>query len=491
MSFRNPFKFNPISKTRFIIYTVMVLSVTGLLGYPASDYQTAWASPRMIPENFSTLVTKSSPAVVNIRTEKDSKTDSRVFRFFHQNPFGDDDPFREFHEKFFGGRPNRDFKQRSLGSGFIIDKEGYIVTNNHVVEDADKIKVILTNSKEYDAKIIGRDPNTDLALIKIKAETALPAVELGDSDKLQIGEWVIAIGSPFGLEHTVTAGIISAKGRVIGSGPYDDFLQTDASINPGNSGGPLIDMNAKVVGINTAIIAGGGGGIGFAIPINLAKGIIEQLRTKGEVSRGWLGVAIQDVSKEMSEYYGLKDRKGALVAEIFEDNPAAKAGILPHDLIMEVDGKKIESSRDLTRVIAESGVGNSVEIKVFRNGEQKTFKVELAQRKKAKNAPENEKADHKDYEGELGMQVTKITPKIARRFKMQETTGVVVTHVEPNSKADNAEIMRGDLIREINHRAINAVSDFVEVLRGVKKGEEVFLVISRLNKGTVVIKLIK
>jgi serine protease Do len=469
----------------------MVLSFTGFFGYPGSDSQTAWASPRMIPENFSELVQKSSPAVVNIRTEKNGKTDSRVFRFFHQNPFGDDDPFREFHEKFFGGRPNRDFKQRSLGSGFIIDKEGYIVTNNHVVEDADKIKVILTNSKEYDAKIIGRDPNTDLALIKIKAETALPVVELGDSDKLQIGEWVIAIGSPFGLEHTVTAGIISAKGRVIGSGPYDDFLQTDASINPGNSGGPLIDMNAKVIGINTAIIAGGGGGIGFAIPIILARGIIEQLRTKGEVSRGWLGVAIQDISEEMGEYYGLKDRKGALVAEIFEGNPAAKAGILPHDLILEVDGKKIESSRDLTRVIAESGVGNSVEIKVLRNGEQKTFKVELAQRKKAKEAPENEKAERKDHEDELGMQVTQITPEIARRFKMQETAGVVVTYVEPGSKADNAEIVRGDLIREINHQPIKTVSDFVEVLRGIKKGEEVFIFISRLKKGAVVIKLIK
>jgi len=491
MYLSNPSKLNPISRIRFTIYIAMALLVTGLPGSPAFDSTTAWASPRMIPENFSALAEKLSQAVVNIRTEKDGKTDSRVFRYFHQNPFGEDDPFREFHEKFFGGRPNRDFKQRSLGSGFIIDKEGYIVTNNHVVEDADKIKVILNNSKEYDAKIIGRDPNTDLALIKIKAETALPVAELGDSEKLQIGEWVIAIGSPFGLEHTVTAGIISAKGRVIGSGPYDDFLQTDASINPGNSGGPLIDMNAKVIGINTAIIAGGGGGIGFAIPVNLARGIIEQLRTKGEVSRGWLGVAIQDISKEMGEYYGLKDRKGAMVAEVFEGDPAADAGILPQDFILEVDGKKIESSRDLTRVIAESGVGNSVEIKVLRNGKQKTFKVELAQRRKAKEAPENVRAERKDHENELGLRVTRITPEIARRFKMKETDGVVVTQVEPDSKADKAEIRRGDLIKEINHQPIKTVSDFVEALRGVKKGEEVFLFISRINRGAVVIKLIK
>ena len=491
MHFINRFKLSSGSKTLFIFFTAMMLSVTGLLGYPASDLQTAWASPRMIPENFSALAKKLSPAVVNIRTEKNGKKNSRVFRYFHQNPFGEDDPFREFHDKFFGGRPNRDYKQRSLGSGFIIDKEGYIVTNNHVVEGADKIKVILTNSKEYDAKIIGRDPNTDLALIKIKADTARPVVELGDSDKLQIGEWVIAIGSPFGLEHTVTQGIISAKDRVIGSGPYDDFLQTDASINPGNSGGPLIDMNAKVIGINTAIIAGGGGGIGFAIPINLARGIIEQLRTKGEVSRGWLGVAIQDISKEMGEYYGLKDRKGALVAEVFDGDPAAKAGIQLHDLILEVDGQKIESSRDLTRVIAESGVGNSVAIKVLRNGKQETFKVELAQRKKAKDAPENVKAERKDHENELGIRVTLITPEIARRFKMRETAGVVVMQVEPGSKAEKAEILRGDLIKEINHQPIKTVSDFTEVLSSIKKGEEVFLFVSRLNKGAVVIKLIK
>lgn len=479
-------------KARMITFIAAALFISGLFYSIFLDSMNAWAAPRMIPENFSKLSKTVSPAVVNIRTEKEGQVDSRVFRFFHQNPFGGDDPFRDFHEKFFGGRPNRDFKQRSLGSGFIIDKEGYIVTNNHVVENADKIKVILSNENEYDADIIGRDPNTDLALIKIKAENELPVVELGNSDEIQVGEWVIAIGSPFGLEHTVTAGIISAKGRVIGSGPYDDFLQTDASINPGNSGGPLIDMNAKVIGINTAIIAGGGGGIGFAIPVNLARGIIEQLRTKGQVSRGWLGVAIQDISnEEMMEYYGLKERKGALVAEVFEGDPAAKAGIQPHDLILEVDGKEIESSRDLTRIIADSGVGNSVEVKVLRNGKVKTFEVELAQRKDAKQAPENERSEREDLGNELGISVTPVTPEIAKRFNMKDTIGVLVTHVEPDSKADDADVRRGDLIKEINHQPINSVNDFTKILREVKKGEEIFLFISRLNRGAVVVKIIK
>ena len=251
---------------------------------------------KWVPQSFSELAQKYSPAVVNIRSEKNGKRHLEMGPHFKGGPFQNNDPFRDFFEKFFGGRPNQGFKQRSLGSGFIIDHDGFIVTNNHVVEGADKIKVILKDEREFDAVVKGRDPNTDLALIKIESDGNLPVIEFGDSDKVKIGEWVMAIGNPFGLEHTVTVGIISAKGRVIGSGPYDDFIQTDASINPGNSGGPLIDMSGKVVGINTAIIAGGQG-IGFAIPVNMAKGIIEQLQSKGEVTRGWLGVAIQDLRR--------------------------------------------------------------------------------------------------------------------------------------------------------------------------------------------------
>ncbi|MEZ4579958.1 MAG: trypsin-like peptidase domain-containing protein, partial [Desulfobacterales bacterium] len=228
-----------------------------------------------------------------------------------------------------------------------MDKDGYIITNNHVIEGADEIQVKLKDGKEYPAEIIGKDPSTDLALIKIAAESDLPVLPMGDSDKLEIGQWVLAIGSPFGLEQTVTAGIISAKGRVIGAGPYDDFIQTDASINPGNSGGPLINMAGEVVGINTAIVAGGDG-IGFAIPVNVATDVFAQLKASGEVTRGWLGVAIQDLDAELKEYYGVES--GVLVAEAFDGDPAAEAGIKAKDIIMSVNGKNVDSSRDLTRL---------------------------------------------------------------------------------------------------------------------------------------------
>ena len=257
-----------------------------------------------VPGNFSRLAEMAGPAVVNIRTVKTIKGGGPVFRQFQRGPRGRENPFDDFFERFFGENVPREFKQPSLGSGFIIDKKGFVVTNNHVIEDADQIKVKLDDDMEFDAEVVGRDPNTDLALLKIESEKDLPVLTMGDSNELKIGQWVVAIGSPFGLERTVTAGIVSAKGRVIGSGPYDDFIQTDASINPGNSGGPLLNMKGEVIGINTAIIASGTG-IGFAIPVNLAEGIIAQLKSEGEVTRGWLGVAIQDLTSEMAEYYGL------------------------------------------------------------------------------------------------------------------------------------------------------------------------------------------
>jgi serine protease Do len=442
---------------------------------------------RMIPDNFSELAKKVAPAVVNIRTEKTGKGQSRVFRFFNKNPFGEEDPFRDFHERFFGGKPHREFKQRSLGSGFIIDKAGYIVTNNHVVEDADKIKVIMRNEKEYDAKIIGRDPNTDLALIKVEADALLAEAVMGDSDKMEVGEWVIAIGSPFGLEQTVTAGIISAKGRVIGSGPYDDFIQTDASINPGNSGGPLINLKGEVVGINTAIIAGGAG-IGFAIPINLASGIITQLKSSGEVSRGWLGVAIQDISPEMGEYYNMKDKKGALVASVFPGDPADKAGIKAKDIILSIDDEKIESSRDLTRIIADQGAGKQIQVKVLRNGETKSFTVALTKRKDAQEAPE---VSSRSDEDALGIRVAKVTPEMAQRFNMETVQGVMVTNIEPGSKAADSELMVGDLIKEINHEEIKSVADYKNAIEKVKEGDSIYLFVNRINRGVMIVKLTK
>ena len=305
--------------TRKVITTIVVIIALFLVISvslpPVNARAVSWGQST-IPDSFSTLADTVSPAVVNISTVKTIKGGGPVFRHFYQSPFGDQDPFKDFFDKFFGNERQREFKQRSLGSGFIIDKEGYIVTNNHVIAGADEIKVKLNSGKEYDAKIIGRDPSTDIALIKIKADSSYSVATFGNSDALKVGQWVVAIGNPFGLEHTVTAGIVSAKGRVIGSGPYDDFIQTDASINPGNSGGPLINMKGRVIGINTAIIAGGNG-IGFAIPANMAKGVIKQLKNEGAVTRGWLGVGIQNISDEMAEYYGIKDKNGVLVSQIF------------------------------------------------------------------------------------------------------------------------------------------------------------------------------
>jgi serine protease Do len=440
-----------------------------------------------IPESFTDLAKMASPAVVNIRTVKTIKGGGRVYRHFFNSPFGKQDPFNDFFDKFFGNELQRDFKQRSLGSGFIIDKEGYIVTNNHVVEDADKIKVKLKNGKEFDAEIVGRDPNTDIALIKIKSKNNLPVVKLGDSDALQVGQWVVAIGSPFGLEHTVTAGIVSAKGRIIGSGPYDDFLQTDASINPGNSGGPLINMGGEVIGINTAIIASGQG-IGFAIPINHAKKIIDQLKSSGEVTRGWLGIGIQDLSEELAEYYGIKEGKGVLVTEVFPGDPADEAGIKPKDIVLSINGKKVENTRELGKLIADTSVGDTVKIKALRNGIEKTFPVKIVKREDERVSSQT---PSKGNDSELGIRVSELTSEITRRFEIAEISGVIVIDVEPESQGAQAGVMVGDIIKEINHQPITTVKDYKKEIKELKKGDSILMFIKRINAGYVVVKLTK
>jgi len=443
-----------------------------------------------VPGSFSEVAEMVSPAVVNIRTVKTIKGGGPVFRNFQRDPRGREHPFDDFFERFFGEERQREFKQPSLGSGFIIDKKGYVVTNNHVIEDADQIKVKLDDEHEYDAEVVGRDPNTDIALLKIKTDKNLPVVKLGDSDKLKIGQWVVAIGSPFGLERTVTAGIVSAKGRVIGSGPYDDFIQTDASINPGNSGGPLLNMKGEVVGINTAIIAAGRG-IGFAIPVNLAEGIIAQLKSEGEVTRGWLGVAIQDLTGEMAEYYGLKDRKGVLVADVFKGDPADAAGIKDKDIILEVNGRKIETSRQLTTMIAGLKVGETAEVEVFRNGKIKTFNIKLAKRDDARLASRGTSKKREEEESSLGIRITELTPEMAQRFNINDTAGVLVVGVASGSKGAEAGVQVGDIIKEINHRVIETVQDYTASVQKIKDGESVNLFIWRKNAGFLVIKLTK
>ena len=376
-----------IKKSWSLLLSVLVLV---MLALPSLAAETTTAPAVLAPETFATLAKKISAAVVNISTEKVVKRQGMTRKIPNMpgppggpgqpSPFGPEDPFKDFFEKFFGDMP-KEFKSRSLGSGFIIDKEGFIITNNHVVEGADKIKVKLMDGREFKATIKGRDPMTDLALIKIDSTNHdLPVLPLGDSNVMQVGDWVLAVGNPFGLSHTVTQGIISAKGRVIGAGPYDDFLQTDASINPGNSGGPLVNLNGEVVGINSAIVASGQG-IGFAIPSNMAKGIIPQLKEKGSVVRGMLGVQIQMVTPELAKSFGLKEPMGALVAEVNPGSPADKAGIQRGDIIIEVNNTPIKEMHELPRLVAGTSPGKTVNLKVLRQGKEKTFTATLTEMK--------------------------------------------------------------------------------------------------------------
>jgi serine protease Do len=446
----------------------------------AKNTPAAESGAMMVPASFSELAKQAQPGVVNIRTVKTVEGGGPVFRHFFGNPFGRKNPFEDFGP--FSDERQREFKQRSLGSGFIIDRDGHIVTNNHVIEGADEITVRLSNDQEYDAEIVGRDPNTDLALIKIKDAAELVPLKLGDSDRLTVGSWVVAMGSPFGLEQTVTAGIVSAKGRVIGSGPYDDFIQTDASINPGNSGGPLLNMNGEVVGINTAIVAQGQG-IGFAIPVNMAQGIIRQLEESGSVTRGWLGVGIQDLTPELAEYYGVENKKGVLVAKVFEGDPADKAGIKANDIIIAVDGKPVKTSRELTGTIADIPVGKKTPITILRDGKEKTVKVKIAKRddseRLARRQPEKN--------GELGIRFAEMTPEMAKRFGHSETEkGVLVVGVASGSKAAEAGIRQGDLVKEVNRKPVTSVS---RLRAELKKDNKIQLLVKRPNAGFVVIKI--
>jgi serine protease Do len=426
----------------------------------------------MVPINFSELAEKVRPGVVNIQVVKKVKNIGFGFRNFG-SPFGEKNPFGDFFGPFSEGNPPRDFEQRGVGSGFVMNQEGYILTNNHVVDDADQIKVKLANGKEYNGKIVGRDPKTDLALLKIEGASDLHALKLGNSDDLKVGNWVVAVGSPFGLEQTVTAGIVSAKGRVIGSGPYDNFIQTDASINPGNSGGPLINMRGEVVGINTAIIASGQG-IGFAIPINMAKEIAPQLQEKGHVTRGWLGVSIQEVTPELAKSFALKEKKGALVAQVVSGSPAEKAGIEQGDVIVEFDGKEVASSKDVPLIVSSTPVGKSVTIKLLRNGKVLDRQVKVGEMEE-KTEMAKASSSHKP----LGITIQNLTPEIAKGLGLKKETGVVVTRVEPGSPAANAGIQTGDVIREVDRKPIKDVDDFVQKIQKAKEQDNILLFLQR------------
>ncbi len=428
--------------------------------------------------SFSELVNRVKPSIVNISTTTVIKGPTMQDKFMgpgQVNPFKD---FfgEEFFDKFFGNSPRREYKQRSLGSGLIIDGEGYILTNNHVIEKAQTIKVKLSDEKEYDATVIGRDQKTDIALIKINAKQPLPAATFGDSDKLAVGDWVVAIGNPFGLEHTVTAGIVSAKGRVIGAGPYDDFIQTDASINPGNSGGPLLNLKGEVVGLNTAIVSGGQG-IGFAIPINVAKDMLPQLKTKGKVARGWMGVVIQRVTPDIAKNFGLAESEGALVADVMEQSPAEKAGIKRGDVIVSYNGKKVKDNDQLPRLVGATEIGKKIKVGLIREGKQVEVEIVIAELQeeglKASRKPEVEK--------DFGLVVQDITPEIAKHLNLKDKRGVIVTDVLPGSPSQDGDIRSGDIIKEIGRKPIRNLADFREAMKRVNIKEGVVMLIRRDN----------
>ena len=411
---------------------------------------------------FSKVAEAIKPAVININTVAKTTGPGRT-------------PFEEFFRRFFGDALER-MPQRSLGSGVIVDPSGIALTNAHVVENATNIEVVTVDGSKHKAKLVGLDKKTDLAVLKLDdGKASFPYARLGDSDKMQVGDWVIAVGSPFGLQSTVTAGIISAKARQIGQGPFDDFLQTDAAINPGNSGGPLVNMQGEVIGINTAIVAGGAG-IGFAIPSNMARKIYTELQAKGRVTRGWLGVSIQPLTPELAKSFGTKDTKGVLISDVIADSPAAKAGLQPGDILLEFDGKKMEAPADLQRAVGFTTPGATAKMKILREKGERTVEVKIAEA-----SDEREVASRPGQRSptSLGMEVRPVTPEVARQLNLRAAEGVVVVRVDDESPAAAAGVQRGDVIREINRQRIRAIGDFEKATKDLKDGDRLTVLLQR------------
>jgi len=436
----------------------------GALGTSLANSQAAAPTSSVVPvqmrlstATFAKVAEKIKPAVINVNTERKGTGRTPVDEFF-----GD-----EYYRRFFGGPPER-MPRRSLGSGVIIEPSGVALTNAHVVADAEQVEVVTVDGIRHKAKVVGTDRKTDLAVLRLEANgtPGFPHLPLGDSNETQVGDWVLAVGSPFGLQATVTAGIISAKARQIGAGPYDDFLQTDAAINPGNSGGPLVNMRGEVIGINTAIVRGGSG-IGFAIPASMAKSISSELLSKGRVTRGWLGVSLQPLTPELAASFGVKDAKGALVTEVMPESPAAKAGLRSGDVIVEVNGKKVENPGDLARTVALAPPRRVAKLTVWRGKQEHSLSVVL------REAPGERQASR------LGFEVRPVTAEIAGELGLRSPDGVVVTRVEEGSEAAEAGLRRGDVVVELNREPIKTLADFERATRTVKSGERLTVRVER------------
>ncbi|MEE9259169.1 MAG: DegQ family serine endoprotease [Nitrospinaceae bacterium] len=480
--------FLKIYKTLFTLLLAVVLCLPVTLGSDGPFADLLSRAAAMSTENgtltsnlFVEIAKKQNPAVVNVSVKSKPRFSRRGPR---QGPgqdpkgrnFKSPDPFQDFYERFFGERNNRR-PRGGMGSGFIINQDGHILTNYHVVQGGDEIQVLLENGKEYTAKLVGADSKTDIALIKIQDESgaSFPTVQLGDSENLEVGEWVVAIGNPFGLSHTVTVGVVSALGRSIGAGPYDEFIQTDASINPGNSGGPLLNIKGEVIGINTAIISGNSGGnvgIGFAIPINLVKGILKDLKEKGSVTRGWLGVMIQKITPELAKSFGLKESEGALVGDVIPGGPAASSGIKRGDVIVKFNGKTIKEMEALPKIVAMTAPDINVEVEVIRNGRVKKIMVKIA---KLKDKDEIQVAKASP----LGIQVQDITPELAKSLRLESRDGVLVSDVTPGGAAGEAGLRRGDVIAEVNRSPVRNLSEYTAQVSSLKSGETVLLLVRR------------
>ena len=455
----------------------------GLVVSPGTLFALSSHTQPLASNIFVEIAKKQNPAVVNVSTKAKAETAHKNFRVPRPGPGQNKspDPFRDFYDRFFGELPNQRPK-RGMGSGFVIDKEGHILTNYHVIEGAGEIVVILDDKgseKEYSATLVGSDPKTDIALIKINRESGdnkdFLFLRLGSSENLEVGEWVVAIGNPFGLSHTVTVGVVSALGRSIGAGPYDEFIQTDASINPGNSGGPLINIEGDVIGINTAIISGNTGGnvgIGFAIPIDIAKGILKDLRERGAVTRGWLGVMIQKITPDLAKSFGLSQSEGALVGDVIPDGPAAKGGVKRGDVIVMFDGQQVKDMEDLPKIVAATRPNSVVDVEVIRDGSRMTLSVSIELLEDSQETVVA-KADP------LGLQVQDITEELAQSLKLESVEGVLVSDVTAGNAAAEAGIRRGDVISEMNRSIVKDMRDYQNLMASVQKGSSVLFLVKR------------
>ena len=448
-----------ISLTKF----VFLLHLIALITWTPSDILA-----RGTPDGFADLAERLLPSVVTIETSQKAKKDKRGHG--PQFDFPPGSPFRDFFEEFNKRRRDSPRRGAAVGSGFIISADGYVVTNNHVIENADSVEIVLYDDQRLEGQVIGKDPKTDLALIKVEPKQSLKPVNWGDSKIARIGDWVVAIGNPLGLGGTVTAGIISARSRNLRSGPYDDYIQTDAPINRGNSGGPLFDLKGNVIGVNTAILSPSGGsiGIGFAIPSSLAEGVIKQLKEFGTTKRGWLGVQIQTVTEEIAESLGLKEAKGALVAGVVDDSPAATAGFKSGDVILSFNNFEVPQSRKLPRIVADTGVGKEVNVEVWRDGERTTLRVTLGELEKvnvASFSPGKKgvaKKGRSETIEELGLKLAPFSKALAKQFELDEDSeGVVVTDVESDSSAQEKGLQPGTLVVEVNQEKVSSPAEIM------------------------------